>query len=110
VYEEEGVDWAHIPFVDNQEVLDLIDSRGGKQVSILSLLDEQCVFPRVSCPDGIINIHCHSANRFVVYQHHSENDESLAHSGCFCSGYCHLYDDPFPLICTWYIYYLVYCM
>jgi Myosin head (motor domain) len=50
VYEEEGVDWAHIPFVDNQEVLDLIDGRQHKQVSILSLLDEQCVFPKVLVP------------------------------------------------------------
>lgn len=42
-YEREAIDWSYITFVDNQDVLDLIERRMG----ILDILDEQCKFPRV---------------------------------------------------------------
>ena len=42
-YEREAIDWSYITFVDNQDVLDLIE----KPLGILDLLDEQCRFPRV---------------------------------------------------------------
>lgn len=37
-YEREAIDWSYIEFVDNQDVLDLIEGKLG----VLSLLDEQC--------------------------------------------------------------------
>jgi hypothetical protein len=40
-YERERIDWSYIQFVDNQDVLDLIEGKMG----ILDLLDEQCRFP-----------------------------------------------------------------
>lgn len=40
-YEREKIDWSYIQFVDNQDVLDLIEGKMG----ILDLLDEQCRFP-----------------------------------------------------------------
>jgi hypothetical protein len=40
-YEREQIDWSYIQFVDNQDVLDLIEGKMG----ILDLLDEQCRFP-----------------------------------------------------------------
>jgi myosin heavy subunit len=40
-YEAEGIDWSYIEFVDNQDVLDLIEGKLG----IVDLLDEQCRFP-----------------------------------------------------------------
>lgn len=43
-YEREAIDWSYIEFVDNQDVLDLIEKRLG----ILDLLDEQCRFPKVT--------------------------------------------------------------
>lgn len=43
-YEKEGIDWSYIEFVDNQDVLDLIEKR---PMGILDLLDELCRFPRV---------------------------------------------------------------
>jgi Myosin head (motor domain) len=43
-YEREEIDWSYITFVDNQDVLDLIEK---KPMGILDLLDEQCRFPRV---------------------------------------------------------------
>jgi len=42
-YEREGIDWSFISFPDNQDVLDLIEM---KHTGILSILDEQCLFPR----------------------------------------------------------------
>eukprot|EP00197_Chlamydomonas_leiostraca_P009765 CAMPEP_0202867474 /NCGR_PEP_ID=MMETSP1391-20130828/9454_1 /ASSEMBLY_ACC=CAM_ASM_000867 /TAXON_ID=1034604 /ORGANISM="Chlamydomonas leiostraca, Strain SAG 11-49" /LENGTH=1634 /DNA_ID=CAMNT_0049547521 /DNA_START=190 /DNA_END=5094 /DNA_ORIENTATION=- len=40
-YEREKIDWSYIQFVDNQDVLDLIEGKMG----VLDLLDEQCRFP-----------------------------------------------------------------
>ncbi|KAF6253831.1 P-loop containing nucleoside triphosphate hydrolase protein [Scenedesmus sp. NREL 46B-D3] len=40
-YEAEGIDWSYIDFVDNQDVLDLIEGKLG----LVDLLDEQCRFP-----------------------------------------------------------------
>mmetsp|Transcript_6824 Transcript_6824/g.22658 ORF Transcript_6824/g.22658 Transcript_6824/m.22658 type:complete len:1580 (+) Transcript_6824:86-4825(+) len=39
-YEREKIDWSYIDFVDNQDVLDLIESR---PAGVLSLLDEACM-------------------------------------------------------------------
>jgi myosin V len=44
-YEREGIEWSFISFPDNQDVLDLIEK---KHTGILSILDEQCLFPRSS--------------------------------------------------------------
>lgn len=41
-YEREGIDWKLIAFLDNQDVLDLIDR---KHTGMLALLDEQCIVP-----------------------------------------------------------------
>lgn len=46
-YEREAIDWSYIQFVDNQDVLDLIER---KPMGILDILDEQCRFPRVRPP------------------------------------------------------------
>jgi hypothetical protein len=40
-YEAEGIDWSYIDFVDNQDVLDLIEGRLG----LVDQLDETCRFP-----------------------------------------------------------------
>ncbi|CAI7810487.1 unnamed protein product [Closterium sp. NIES-53] len=42
-YEREEIDWSYIEFVDNQDVLELIEK---KPMGIISLLDEQCMFPK----------------------------------------------------------------
>ncbi|KAK9948034.1 hypothetical protein M0R45_003623 [Rubus argutus] len=42
IYEEE-INWSYIEFVDNQDVLDLIEKKPG---GIISLLDEACMFPK----------------------------------------------------------------
>jgi hypothetical protein len=48
-YEAEGIDWSYIEFVDNQDVLDLIEGKLG----VVDLLDEQCRFPTATYKVGI---------------------------------------------------------
>lgn len=45
-YELEGIEWSFIAFPDNQDVLDLIEKR---HTGIISILEEQSLFPR--CTD-----------------------------------------------------------
>ncbi|KAI3730239.1 hypothetical protein L1987_61408 [Smallanthus sonchifolius] len=42
-YTKEAINWSYIEFVDNQDVLDLIEKKPG---GIIALLDEACMFPR----------------------------------------------------------------
>ncbi|EFH45739.1 predicted protein [Arabidopsis lyrata subsp. lyrata] len=42
-YNKEEIDWSYIEFVDNQDILDLIEKKAG---GIISLLNEACMFPR----------------------------------------------------------------
>ncbi|KAJ9169698.1 hypothetical protein P3X46_017860 [Hevea brasiliensis] len=42
-YTKEEIDWSYIDFVDNQDILDLIEKKPG---GIIALLDESCMFPR----------------------------------------------------------------
>ncbi|CAH9073810.1 unnamed protein product [Cuscuta europaea] len=42
-YNKEGIDWSYIEFVDNRDVLDLIEKKPG---GIIALLDEACMFPK----------------------------------------------------------------
>ncbi|KAL4325114.1 hypothetical protein GQ457_11G003420 [Hibiscus cannabinus] len=42
-YTKEEINWSYIEFVDNKDVLDLIEKKPG---GIIALLDEACMFPR----------------------------------------------------------------
>lgn len=42
-YDNEGINWKHIEFVDNQDTLDLI---GARPMNLISLVDEESVFPK----------------------------------------------------------------
>lgn len=48
VYGSEDIDWRHVDFEDNQLCVDLIESRPPKGVGILSLLDEECIYPKAT--------------------------------------------------------------
>lgn len=47
MYASEGIDWTHVDFEDNQLCVDLIEARPPKGIGILSLLDEECIYPKV---------------------------------------------------------------
>ncbi|PKA59009.1 hypothetical protein AXF42_Ash001102 [Apostasia shenzhenica] len=42
-YTKEAINWSYIEFIDNQDVLDLIEKKPG---GVIALLDEACMFPR----------------------------------------------------------------
>ncbi|MCH95591.1 myosin-15-like, partial [Trifolium medium] len=42
-YKKEEIEWSYIEFIDNQDVLDLIEK---KPIGIIALLDEACMFPK----------------------------------------------------------------
>ncbi|THU57836.1 hypothetical protein C4D60_Mb03t07760 [Musa balbisiana] len=42
-YRNEEINWSYIEFIDNQDVLDLIEK---KPIGMISLLDEACMFPK----------------------------------------------------------------
>ncbi|KAJ4726841.1 Myosin [Melia azedarach] len=44
-YKKEDIEWSYIEFIDNQDVLDLIEKKPG---GIIALLDEACMFPKSS--------------------------------------------------------------
>ena len=60
-YESEGIDWAHVDFEDNQDCVDLLEARPPRGVGILSLLDEECLFPKVrhfpANSESLANLH-----------------------------------------------------
>ncbi|KAD5317633.1 hypothetical protein E3N88_17579 [Mikania micrantha] len=42
-YRKEAITWSYIEFIDNQDVLDLIEK---KPIGVVALLDEACMFPK----------------------------------------------------------------
>ena len=47
-YEKEAIDWSYIEFVDNQDILDMIEK---KPSGIIAKLDETCQFPQAKAED-----------------------------------------------------------
>nr|GEU97948.1 myosin-9-like isoform X1 [Tanacetum cinerariifolium] len=43
IYTKDEIDWSYIEFVDNKDILDLIEKKPG---GIIALLDEACMFPK----------------------------------------------------------------
>lgn len=46
-YKAEGIEWTYVDFEDNTACLELFEGSTVQPVSILSLLDEECKFPKV---------------------------------------------------------------
>ncbi len=62
-YLKEKLDWSYINFNDNQECLDLIEQ---KPLGILSLLDEECRFPKASASTFALKLkQNHSKNKYA---------------------------------------------
>ena len=43
-YITEGILWSSIEFIDNQDIIDMI---GVKPLNVMSLIDEESIFPKV---------------------------------------------------------------
>ncbi|XP_037958091.1 unconventional myosin-VIIa isoform X2 [Teleopsis dalmanni] len=72
-YKNEGINWQHIEFQDNQEILDLI---GMKSVNIMSLIDEESKFPKGTDYTLLEKLHVQHGNR-SIYVKPKSNQPSL---------------------------------
>lgn len=48
IYKAEGVEWEFVDFDDNTSCVQLFEGGPQQCISILSLLDEECMFPKVA--------------------------------------------------------------
>lgn len=81
-YVREGIDWRYIEFVDNQEVLDLMEGRMG----LLDLLDEQCRFPTVSWIWGTQKVFLTLDLQIHICIHYHYNASILRRWTCWTSS------------------------
>lgn len=70
-YQNENINWQHIEFQDNQEILDLI---GMKSVNIMSLIDEESKFPKGSDQTLLEKLHVQHGNRSIYVKPKSSQD------------------------------------
>ena len=63
-YNNEGIGWKHIEFIDNQDTLDLI---GARPMNIISLVDEESKFPKGSDQTMLAKLHQqHGSNKHYI--------------------------------------------
>ncbi|XP_046806985.1 myosin-VIIa isoform X1 [Lucilia cuprina] len=73
-YQNENINWQHIEFQDNQEILDLI---GMKSVNIMSLIDEESKFPKGSDQTLLEKLHVQHGTRSIYVKPKSSQDSKF---------------------------------
>lgn len=61
-YQNEHINWQHIEFQDNQQILDLI---GMKPMNLMSLIDEESKFPKGTDQTLLEKLHVQHGNRSI---------------------------------------------
>ena len=67
LYKKEGLGVKSVSFVDNQDCIDLIETRG---TGIFSLLDEESKLPKPNCQHFTSAVHNNNGNHFrsiIIY-------------------------------------------
>ncbi|XP_017234986.1 myosin-11 isoform X1 [Daucus carota subsp. sativus] len=76
-YTKEEINWSYIEFVDNQDVLDLIEKKPG---GIIALLDEACMFPKSTHETFSTKLYStFKANKRFIKPKLSRTDFTIAH-------------------------------
>lgn len=77
-YQREGINWEHIEYQDNQDILDMI---GMKSVNIMSLIDEESIFPRGSDQTLLEKLHVQHGTRslYIKPKSNQENTFGVRH-------------------------------
>lgn len=76
-YEKEKINWSSIQFVDNQDVLDLVEK---KPLGVLSLLDEECKFPKATDTTFLEKLHNnHAKNPRYIKPKMANKDFGIEH-------------------------------
>ncbi|TXG61785.1 hypothetical protein EZV62_013148 [Acer yangbiense] len=93
-YRKEKIDWSYIEFIDNQDVLDLIEK---KPIGIIALLDEACMFPKSTHVTFSMKLFQHVRDHARLEKaKFSETDFTISHyAGKACSR------SPIKLIAFW---------
>ncbi|KAJ9188015.1 hypothetical protein P3X46_003416 [Hevea brasiliensis] len=87
-YIKEEIDWSYIDFVDNQDILDLIEKKTG---GIIALLDEACMFPKSTHETFAENLQRSQTKTKTVVPEHQD---LLSSSKCsFVSGLFHSFSE-----------------
>lgn len=73
-YTKEGINWKHIEFVDNQNVLDMV---GMKPMSIMSLIDEEARFPKGTDLTMLTKIHSNHGKQTIYMKPKSDHIPSF---------------------------------
>lgn len=61
-YTKEGINWTHIAFIDNQNILDMV---GIKAMNIMSLIDEESRFPKGTDLTMLTKLHQNHATKTI---------------------------------------------
>lgn len=76
-YRNEEINWSYIEFIDNKDVLDLIEK---KPIGIISLLDEACMFPKSTHKTFFTKLfQSFKANSRLERAKFSETDFTISH-------------------------------
>ncbi|CAH8320959.1 unnamed protein product [Eruca vesicaria subsp. sativa] len=76
-YRKEEIKWSFIDFIDNEDVVDLIEK---KPIGIIALLDEACMFPRSTHESFSMKLfHNCKSHRRLEKTKFSETDFTLSH-------------------------------
>ncbi|KAJ7966354.1 putative myosin [Quillaja saponaria] len=76
-YSKEEINWSYIEFIDNQDVLDLIEK---KPIGIIALLDEACMFPKSTHETFSTKLFQHfRAHPRLEKEKFSETDFTISH-------------------------------
>lgn len=71
-YSREGINWEHITFVDNQEILDMI---GLRAMNLMSLIDEETKFPKGSDTTMLAKLHSTHGSKSIYLKTKSDQSQ-----------------------------------
>lgn len=74
-YTKEGINWQHIAFVDNQDVLDMI---GIKSLNIMALIDEESKFPKGTDSTMLSKLHSTHSTKTIYIKPKSDQTSNFA--------------------------------
>lgn len=73
-YEKEGINWEHIEFIDNQEILDMI---GLKPLNIMALIDDESKFPKGTDTSMLDKLHGHHGKNTCYVKQKSDKSRKF---------------------------------
>ncbi|KAE9446189.1 hypothetical protein C3L33_21913, partial [Rhododendron williamsianum] len=89
-YRKEEINWSYVEFIDNQDVLDLIEK---KPIGIIALLDEACMFPKSTHGSFTTKLFQNfRAHPRLDKAKFSETDFTMSH---YAGKACHMSQCPF---------------